>query len=63
MPLFEYQCLECDRVFEVFVQRVDPMAAPVCPGCEKTNVERLWSPFSGRNSGRGSCVTTSSGVG
>lgn len=43
MPLFEYQCLACDHVFEVLV-RADT-ASPACPQCAATTLARLPSLF------------------
>ncbi len=63
LPLFEYRCLECGRVYEVFVQRVDPTAVRVCPGCGTANVERLFSAFATHTSGPGGCGTTPDGIG
>lgn len=63
MPLFEYQCLHCGRVFEVFTQRRKLKALPECPDCGKKDVERIWSPFSGRIGEGGSCTGTSLGFG
>ncbi len=63
LPLFEYRCLECGRVFEVFVQRVDPTAVRVCPRCGMANVERLFSAFATHTSGAGSCGATADGIG
>ena len=63
MPLFEYHCQNCGKVFEVFTQRRDRTVTPACPECGKTDVERIWSPFSGRISEGGSCTSTSLGFG
>jgi putative FmdB family regulatory protein len=55
LPVYEYQCLECERVFEVFKQQVDPRTVPVCPGCGKARVQRLMSSFAAQTSGAASC--------
>ncbi|MBI2000705.1 MAG: zinc ribbon domain-containing protein [candidate division NC10 bacterium] len=60
---FEYQCLHCGRVFEVFTQRREPTTMPECPGCGETDVERALSLFSGRISQGGGCATSSLGFG
>jgi putative FmdB family regulatory protein len=42
MPLFEYECRDCGKPFELFVtaERV-----PACPGCHGANLaKRLSSP-------------------
>lgn len=63
MPLFEYECQDCGRVFEVFTQGRDQKVRPKCPECGSKNVERIWSPFSGRIGGGGSCASTTGGFG
>jgi putative FmdB family regulatory protein len=63
MPLFEFQCQDCDRVFEVFTQRRDQKVSPKCPECGKTDVERIWSSFSGRAGEGGGCASSSFGFG
>jgi putative FmdB family regulatory protein len=63
MPLFEYECQDCGRIFEVFTRRRELWATPKCPECGKANVERVLSSFSGTTSGGGGCVTSGSGFG
>lgn len=63
MPLFEYRCQDCGQIFEVFTQRQDRSAVPICPECGKPNVERMVSLFSATVSGGGSHATTSCGTG
>jgi putative FmdB family regulatory protein len=62
MPLFEYQCRECESTFERIVFAGDEEAI-ACPCCNSENVEKLIScvSFIG-GSGAGACATdTSSG--
>jgi len=63
VPLFEYECLACGRIFEVFTQRREPTAMPKCPECCDTEVERIWSTFSGRAGEGAGCATSSFGFG
>ena len=42
MPLFEYRCPACDSQFELLVR---DSAAPCCPTCGGTSLERLLSLF------------------
>lgn len=51
MPIFEYQCRACGRVFEELHLSATP--APACPGCGGADVERLLSAGSSLT-GRGS---------
>ncbi len=62
MPLYEYRCQRCDRIFEVFTQRKDFSSPPACPDCGKNaEVERVWSPFAGRVGG--GCGSSAGGGG
>jgi putative FmdB family regulatory protein len=44
MPIFEYRCAACGRGFEHLHGRADE-AAPHCPHCGATRVERMLSVF------------------
>lgn len=55
LPVYEYRCLGCERVFEVFKQRVDPRVLPICPGCGKANAQRIMSSFAAQKSGTATC--------
>lgn len=46
MPIFEYLCSSCGRVFEKFVVRRD--ASVECPSCPGASVEKQFSAFSFR---------------
>lgn len=62
MPLFEFECQVCGKVFEVRVTAARP--TPVaCPACQSTRLERLWSPFSSPASSSGGCGSPTSGFG
>jgi putative FmdB family regulatory protein len=63
MPLYEYECQDCGRIFEVFTQLREVWATPKCPECGKVNVERVLSSFSGTSGGGGGCMTSGSGLG
>ena len=55
MPLYEYQCLECEQIFEVFVQQVDPTVVQTRPTFGKTNVQRVLSSFAAQTGGGECC--------
>jgi putative FmdB family regulatory protein len=44
MPLYEYRCAACAHRFEALVSRRDE-AAPHCPQCGGSEVERMLSAF------------------
>jgi putative FmdB family regulatory protein len=45
MPVYEYACLDCERVVSVLVRRVGDETTPACPTCGGQNLERLVSSF------------------
>ncbi|MCM0754569.1 zinc ribbon domain-containing protein [Desulfovibrio aminophilus] len=52
MPIFEFRCRSCGRVFEEL--QLSASEAPACPGCGAADAERLLSASSsltGRESG------------
>ena len=40
MPIYEYECRECQNRFELLVLDSSP---PECPDCQATDLERLMS--------------------
>ena len=40
MPMYEYECRKCERVFEALVYADD---TPECPECHGTKLEKLLS--------------------
>ena len=65
MPIYEYRCRSCDRLFEELIRRAADSESVVCPGCGRPQPERLLSAptlssmsssFSGSSSGGSSCV-------
>lgn len=44
MPLYEYRCSRCDRLFEELVVSGDQEVA--CPDCGSAELEREFSTFS-----------------
>jgi len=45
MPIFEYLCRPCNRIFSFLSLRATPDRAPVCPRCGGTELTRVPSAF------------------
>lgn len=46
MPIYEYRCKSCGKVFEELVPREPEKPLP-CPECKSKKTEKLMSVFSG----------------
>ena len=47
MPIYEFNCFSCTKVFEEFFYKFDDADEGVkCPGCSSNNVKRIISLFS-----------------
>ena len=44
MPIYPYQCQDCDHQFDVFT-RVVEIREEVCPNCNSSNTKRLLTTF------------------
>ncbi|MBI1940831.1 MAG: zinc ribbon domain-containing protein [Acidobacteria bacterium] len=63
MPIFEYTCKKCGKVFEKLVMRQVERPQP-CPHCGSKKVERQFSTFSATiSSPKSSRVCAPSGIG
>ena len=45
MPIYEFYCSDCHRVFNFFARRVNTTAQPACPQCKRPRLERKISRF------------------
>jgi putative FmdB family regulatory protein len=45
MPIYEYLCPACNRVFNFLSQSFDPEKQPSCPKCGSTDMEKMISRF------------------
>jgi putative FmdB family regulatory protein len=59
MPIFEYDCKECDRQFEVLVRAQE---VPECPSCHGHQLERRLSTFAAHTAGAPSTGMPSMGA-
>ena len=53
MPIYEYRCEECGKVFEEIVSGHDPDVLP-CPTCSSNKTEKLMSRIGGIGMGKAS---------
>lgn len=58
MPLYEFQCSECDRPFEELVRSVAAVAEVKCPVCGSDHVRRKVSTFASKVSGGSSALAS-----
>ena len=45
MPIFEYLCPACNRVFSFLSKTVVPTKEPACPKCKSKNLKKMVSKF------------------
>jgi putative FmdB family regulatory protein len=63
MPLFEFDCLDCQKQFELLMGvGARSSRKPACPTCESVNVKKRFSRF-GTRSGNGDGGGQSGGCG
>lgn len=60
MPVFEYQCERCGRLFDIFMQRREDAAEVACPSCGEKDVRRMLSTFASQASA-GRCAPIGGG--
>jgi putative FmdB family regulatory protein len=54
MPLYEYQCENCGKVFELLRRMSESDRGVECPACHSKRVDRQFSTFSSGGCGPGS---------
>ncbi len=45
MPIYEFYCADCHRIYNFFSRGIRPDARPTCPRCGKTELSRKPSSF------------------
>ena len=45
MPIYEFYCGDCHRIFSFLSRRIDTEGRPACPKCERPGLRRLPSSF------------------
>ena len=45
MPVYEFYCNECHMIFNFFSSKVNTEKTPICPRCEKVQLDRRMSVF------------------
>jgi putative FmdB family regulatory protein len=52
MPIYEFYCKDCHMIFNFFSKTINTEKRPLCPRCEKTQLDRRMSLFAlSRNRG------------
>jgi len=45
MPVYEFYCPDCHTIYNFFSRRIDTTTRPVCPSCNRPDLERQASLF------------------
>ncbi|MGD9494679.1 MAG: zinc ribbon domain-containing protein [Armatimonadota bacterium] len=45
MPLYEYECSDCSKQFEILVRSPREAGTPACPACGSRRTRRIPSTF------------------
>ena len=54
MPIYEYSCGKCGKVFK-YLHRSFDEAKPPCPECGSDKVTKLFSSFAVKSGGKNAC--------
>ena len=63
MPIYEFKCIQCEKIFEILCFRGDDENNAVCPHCGSQKTKKLLSAFSAASSGSKSGLSSSIGQG
>ena len=59
MPLFEYQCNNCENKFELLQRTNDAKKSPKCPICQTQDITKRLSGFAARGTQKQSLIDNS----
>ena len=45
MPIYEFYCPDCHTIFNFFARTSNTTKRPVCPRCQRKNLDRMFSRF------------------
>ena len=45
MPIYEYQCKDCEHIYELLIFNQDHGSETVCPKCHSASTRKLMSTF------------------
>lgn len=48
MPIYEYYCSRCNRIYQFLIRDSGKKVSPACPKCQMENLEKRFSTFSTR---------------
>ncbi len=48
MPMYEFYCRECNRIYTFYSRTINTEKRPPCPKCNRPDLERMISPFAVR---------------
>lgn len=60
MPIYEYDCKKCGRLFEELLSSSEDSSGVTCPACNSRRVKRRFSLFGFRSKGESGETRTSS---
>jgi len=62
MPLFEFECIECNKTFEDLMRNNADLNTVICPFCGSENAKKKISTFASRVVGASISSNMSSGI-
>ncbi|MFH2037854.1 MAG: zinc ribbon domain-containing protein [Chloroflexota bacterium] len=62
MPLFEFECIECNKTFEDLVRNNIDLKSVICPFCGSDSTRKKISTFASRVVGASISSNMSSGI-